>query len=470
MGETTPPATFQGTLRSYQAEGVSFLTQNEQCLLVDDIGLGKTVTALAALATCDGLPAVVVVQPNVQRQWARMAEQFLELPSGELLGDLTYICRGRKPQAILDVPIVICHYLLLADWAQALLDRGVETLIFDEIQELRHTGTQKYSAASDLSQAARYCWGLTGTPIYGYGAEMWSVTNIVEFQCLGDYESFTKEWCTGYGNQTVMNPEALGAHLKREGLMLRHRQKDVIEELPQKRRVVMDIDHDESLYQRMIAPAIEQARDYDAASFTQRGQIAREVDRESRQATGIAKAEHVADFVMSLIRAGEKPVVFAHHKAVHEAIEYRMVKTETPSSRITGSEGTNKKDTERSRFVTGLSKVCLIALRCGAGLDGLQHAGTCVVFAELDWSPAVHAQCEGRLHRIGAEHESILCYYLVSNTSHDMVMQEKLGLKIEQAKGILGDPIEGAAEQQKGEQAGEKHIQEVIRKLQGQVA
>ena len=67
------------------------------------------------------------------------------------------------------------------------------------------------------------------------------MVNILDFHCLGDYESFTREWCYGYGNQIVAKPERLGEKLREEGLMLRRTKRDVLRELPPKRRLVMPV-------------------------------------------------------------------------------------------------------------------------------------------------------------------------------------------------------------------------------------
>jgi SNF2 family DNA or RNA helicase len=74
--------------------------------------------------------------------------------------------------------------------------------------------------------------------------------------------------------------------------------------------------------------------------------------------------------------------------------------------------------------------------RAAAGLN-LQRA-SCVVFGELDWSPAIHSQAEDRAHRIGQQ-DSVLRYYLVAEEGTDEVIQEFLGLKSSQFNGVMGD-------------------------------
>ena len=48
-----------------------------------------------------------------------------------------------------------------------------------------------------------------------------------------------------------------------------------------------------------------------------------------------------------------------------------------------------------------------------------------VIFAELDWSPAIHRQAEDRLHRIGQKN-TVFAYYLVGKGTLDEHVAEIL--------------------------------------------
>lgn len=123
---------------------------------------------------------------------------------------------------------------------------------------------------------------------------------------------------------------------------------------------------------------------------------------------------------------------------------------------ITGRETTLMKDRAVERFMTGKTDLLCISLRSASGLN-LQRA-TCVVFGELDWSPAVHSQAEDRAHRIGQE-DSLLCYYLVSPQGSDASMQEALGLKVSQFVGLMGDTPASQEEQTTYASQARRHVE-----------
>ena len=426
-----PTESFDGKLLDFQQQGLAFLLSARRCLLADDMGLGKTVQALAFLATTAAYPAIIVAPPHLLRNWQSEIIRFLN-PDGRLR---VHVIRGLKPYSLPEADVYLIHYLLLRGWKDVLPECGFRTVIFDEIQELRRNGTGKYSAASLLSQACENCIGLSGTPIYNNGGEIWNVVNILDFHFLGDWESFSREWCYGYNSAVVAKPELLGAYLRSEGLMLRRLKGDVLKELAPKRRLVQEIDWDDSVYRELMLPVAQQLsllrRTDDPA---QRAIIEDAICQRQRQATGVAKAPFVAAFVRALVESGEKVLLMAHHHAVMDVYKSEL-KALHPQF-ITGRETDVQKEKAAAMFMEGKTDLLCISLRSASGLN-LQRA-SCVVFGELDWSPAVHSQAEDRAHRIGQQ-DSLLCYYLVSPRGSDRDMQDALGLKVSQFVSLMGD-------------------------------
>lgn len=456
-----PPAgTFTGELRTFQKEGLSFLLANERTLLADEMGLGKTVQALACLAATGDMPALLVVPPHLMRNWESETKRFLRVN-----GQAPRVCvlKGLKPYAPPEAEVYIIHYLLLRGWKNVLPEMGFRAVVFDEIQELRHAGTEKYSAASLLAERCERVIGLSGTPIYNRGAEIWNVVNILDFHCLGDWESFTREWCDGYGNHIVRDPALLGEHLRREGLILRRTKQEVLAELPPKRRLVQEIDADDRVYRELMRPVMEMLGSLRALhpDAKERALLEERISAGERQATGVAKAPFVAAFVRALLDSDEKVLLFAHHHAVMDVYKKELASYKPVF--ITGRESTEAKDTAVQRFMAGQTNLCVISLRSAAGLN-LQRA-TCVVFGELDWSPAVHTQAEDRAHRMGQK-DSILCYYLVAPQGSDRDMQDALGLKVSQFVQLMGDRTPELKDVQEAQKAAKAHIAKMLERME----
>ena len=457
---TPPEGTFEGELREFQKEGLSFLLANPRTLLADEMGLGKTVQALACLAAAKEFPALIVVPPHLLRNWQTEITRFLRLE-----GKSARVCvlTGLKPYQPPEADVYIIHYLLLRGWKQALPQMGFKAVVFDEIQELRHGGTEKYSAASLLAEECERVIGLSGTPIYNKGSEIWNVVNILDYHCLGDWESFTRAWCDGYGNHLVRNPALLGEHLRREGLILRRTKEEVLAELPPKRRLVQEIDSDDKVYRELMRPVMDQLGSLLALhpDAKERALLEEQVGRGERQATGVAKAPFVAAFVRALEDSGEKVLLFAHHHAVMDI--YRRELAAYRPVFITGRESTTQKEEAVARFMEGKTNLCVISLRAASGLN-LQRA-SCVVFGELDWSPAVHSQAEDRAHRMGQK-DSILCYYLVAPQGSDRDMQDALGLKVSQFVALMGDQTPELSSIQDAQKAAKAHIEAMLKQYE----
>jgi SWI/SNF-related matrix-associated actin-dependent regulator 1 of chromatin subfamily A len=249
---------FRGRLLPFQTEGVAFLCAVRKGLLADDMGLGKTVQAFGFLDRIQSYPAVIVVQPHVQRHWEKKIVEFMHvntLPESHLAEGLRVqsLNGGKRFDSTPQADVYIVHYLVLHAWADLLIERGVRTIIFDECQELRHPNTRKHEACTALAKAADNVAGLSGTPIYNHGIEMHAVMNTLCRGSLDTRAAFERTWCTYVaGKLVVADPEVLGQYLRDRRLMLRRRKEDVQLELPAKRRVIEPIAGDAGIFADMV--------------------------------------------------------------------------------------------------------------------------------------------------------------------------------------------------------------------------
>jgi SNF2 family DNA or RNA helicase len=422
--------------REYQTLAATMWLASGGLLLADDVGLGKTCSAIAGLSDPRTLPALVVTLSHLPIQWASEIGKFSDLTTHILKKGTPYdtlkYTGGKLPD------VFICNYHKLAGWAETLAPI-VKGVVFDEIQELRHRGTQKYNAAKHIAESCEFRLGTSATPIYNYGGEIWNILNVLTPDAIGTSDEFEREWCsTAFGDKVkIKDPAAFGLYARETGVMLRRTRIEVKRELPAITVVPHRIDVDPKVIQNMSGAAIElaklilkQTQDFKG----QKMQAAGEFDMKMRQATGIAKAPYVAEFVKFLVEDNDEPVVlFGWHREVY-SIWMEKLKDLNPVM-YTGSESPVQKEAAKKAFIDGKSKVMIVSLRAGAGMDGLQDVCHLGVFGELDWSPGVHEQCIGRIHRDGQD-EPCTAYYLLSEEGSDPIMSDILGIKRQQIEGV----------------------------------
>lgn len=417
-------------LRDYQSRAVEIQLRKGSLLLCDQLGLGKSVTALGSLAAQGTLPALIVCQTHLTLQWQRYVNRFL--PSAK-----THIIKTGHHYDLPQADVFIITYAKLSGWGDVFCRPFFKSIIFDEIQELRHSNTQKYRASEAIGAVCRYRWGLSATPIYNYGSEIFSVMEQLSPSALGERHEFSREWCISNGKHLLIKePKAFGAYLLDNFLMLRRTRRDVGMELPEVERVVQTIPYTAAALDEIKNVATELAHIVLKGSFHESGEAARQFDLRLRQATGIAKAPFVAEFVRMLIEDGQQVLLMGWHREVYDVWLERL-KIFNPVM-YTGSESPSQKEKAKVAFESGESKVMLMSLRAGSGLDGLQLACNTIVFGELDWSPGVHEQNIGRLNRDGLL-KGVSAFFLVADGGSDPVVAEVVGLKKAQIVGML-DP------------------------------
>lgn len=414
-------------IRLYQSQAIDLTLSRRALLLGDDVGLGKTYTAAGLLLDKQTLPAAVVVQTHLQEQWREKIQEFTTLTVHKI--------KGTKPYSLPPADVYLFRYSQLMGWVDTFGDGFFKAAVFDEIQELR-TGTSsgKGIAALKLCQAVTFRLGLSATPIYNYGAEIWNIIRFLDESLLGSFEEFCREWCKD--DRQVADPDALGAYLRDQNIMLRRTKRDVGQQMPPINSIVEHVEADEKAIKSVEDLARQLAIKTTTGSFMERGRAGRELDLLMRHATGVSKAMSVARYVSILAENNVPVMLMGWHRDVY-AIWLKELARFKPVM-YTGSESDTQKNEAKRKFVEGETNIFIMSLRSGAGLDGLQFRCSTVVFGELDWSPKVHEQIIGRLNREGQQ-EQITAIYLNTDEGSDPPMVELLGLKQSQSSGIV-DP------------------------------
>lgn len=461
--------------RPYQQVAADLWRSVHGLLLADEVGMGKTLVSITALTDPNLRPACVVVPVHLAIQWKNQLKRFVPSFSThivrttapyslELIADCPAcgavvdtvadtrpltpscpVCKTRLPSGIRKRPpdVTIISYSKLLQWPDH-INRVCRSVIYDEAHALRSgEKTDRWKAARRISRAMEYRLLMTATPLFNMGGEAFNIIECANPGFLGDKVTFQENWCQYAATSKeppLRDPEAFGSYLRSQRVMLRRTAVEVGIPVHDCEIIHQTVDADEKVFEDASTRAEELAKHLLEDSNRNRGVDTMEFDSVLRQATGLAKVDAVVAFTEMLLEQDESVVLFAWHRAVHQIL-YERLKAWSPVM-YTGSENAEQKAAAVHRFQTRDSKVILVSLRAGEGLDGLQFASCTAVIAELDWTWSVAKQNIGRIARDG-QTRPCRAYFLVSEYGSDPVVSQVLGLKKDQLNGLIGDRPSG---------------------------
>ena len=452
---------FRGKLLNFQKEGLDFLLKSSgNALLADEMGLGKTVQTLSYVSTEKQTFPVLVIAPLVTlNNWEREIEKFLKKKSRngrivETESPSVTVIRTGKSQNLPKTDIYIINYELLFKRYNNLAKLGIKTVVCDEVHNLRSKTTQKYKSVKKLAAlpSVSYRIGLSGTPIYNRGSEIWPIIDILKPGLLGSFKEFCEYFCYVNEKGKAIVLENKRASLRNElqkHVMLRRKKSDVLKELKDKVRYKEVIAADTDFYideLNKIWKKLEEEQKDVESEFSKSASYNRAIQSE-RQIAGLAKLPHVINFVKNIMDIEESVVVFCHHKIIHKLLNESLQEF-SPVTIIGGQSDAHRQD-QIDKFQKGESKLMIAGIRAGNVGINLTRAKY-VIFAELDWSPAIHRQAEDRLHRIGQKN-TVFAYYLIGSGTLDDHVANILVDKSYEIDAIMDESTENYENKDKAE-------------------
>ena len=168
---------------------------------------------------------------------------------------------------------------------------------------------------------------LSGTPALARPVELWPQLHCIDQDLFGSYTSFTKTYCNarrgrfGWDVKGLSNASELHSKLKTN--MIRRLKADVLSDLPSKQRSIVPVKI-QGKYIRECRDLIEEMNRNKEVRMSLEGGSnnavfeARSLLMQAYQASGIGKAQSVAEYVLDWLRGSgsQKLLVFAHHTEV----------------------------------------------------------------------------------------------------------------------------------------------------------
>ena len=426
-------------LYPFQYVGVRFAElAGGRCLIGDDMGVGKTIQAIAHIAlNTDKLPALIVAPASVKYNWKKECQAWMPSLTAEVLEGR----KGAMPQA----DIIVCNYDIIKGRQEQLLDYGFNIVVCDESHYLKNSKAQRTQATLEIAQASEHILCLSGTAITNRPSEFFTTLNLLRPNEFPSFFNYGITYCDGQENgfgwdfNGASNTEEL--HHRTRDFCIRRLKKEVLDELPDKVRTINTVQPSKTNLKRYNDLHRAWLEDYEM--YAREGSIPKgfvlNMLTALRHECGLIKVDSAVDYIKEYNNITGKPiVVFAHHRDVLKGITLQLKESNLRVGVIVGEQSAEKRQQMVEAFQA--NKLDVIVCATVAAKEGitLTSADT-VLFVEREWTPAWEEQAEDRVNRIGQESQSVHAVYL----SVAKTIDEKFDYVVEQKRKVVKAVLDG---------------------------
>ncbi|MDP9079577.1 MAG: DEAD/DEAH box helicase [Bacteroidota bacterium] len=436
------PAGFNGALRPYQQQGLSWLNFlddfNFGGCLADDMGLGKTIQVIAFIlsqrAKVSHNTNLVVVPTSLIYNWQQEIEKFA--PS-ILVRTIYGADRIKNIRDFDKYEVVLTSYgTLLADIV-FLKEYEFNYIFLDESQQIKNPESQRYKATRLLKSRNKIV--LTGTPIENNTFDLYGQ---LSFACPGLLGSklYFKQIYSSPIDLFKSSKRATELQNKIKPFVLRRTKQEVATDLPEKTEMVLYCDMKPE--QRSIYDAYEKEfRDFISATTGD------EIKKKSMNVLkGITKLRQICDSPL-LIKGEKMPgnasskidmlleeiegkkhhhkiLVFSQFVSMLDLIKKELIGRQIAFTYLTGQTRNRQAVIEEFQNNPDV-RVFLISLKAGGTGLNLTEADY-VYLVDPWWNPAVENQAIDRCHRIGQDKNIVAVRLICPATVEEKIilMQE----------------------------------------------
>ncbi len=440
--DVVTPDSFDGDLRSYQAEAVAWLRFLDDaglggCLALD-MGLGKTPTMLAHVAETLGEgPTLVIAPPAVVGNWAAEARRFTKRLRVVVHHGPNRSSERGIPAMTEKADLVITTYGTAVRDVDALAKIAWSKVVLDEAQAIKNPTSDTAQQLRRIEARTRVA--LTGTPIENGLGDLWAIIDYCNPGLVGGRSQFISQLSpSGTGKDGAES--ALRAL---NGILVFRRTKAepaIAAELPDR---IDELDHCSmtaeqiGLYQAVLDRLVIDTADQEGtpkkkgavlAAITALKQICNHPEAYAKTGEQLdgrsGKLARLNEIVESVFESGERLLIFTHFASWGEKLaDYLTARNGIPIACYHGGLARGARDKLVSDFQAGKGAGAMV-LSLKAGGTGLNlTSANHVVLYDRWWNPAVEDQARDRVWRIGQKN-TVICHRLVCPGTVDERVEE----------------------------------------------
>ncbi|MEA5553308.1 DEAD/DEAH box helicase [Anabaena cylindrica UHCC 0172] len=383
------PLTNGWYLRDYQKQGAEWLLAHRRGgiydggILADHMGLGKTLTALAAAKAmqCTQQCHVFVVAPvSLLDNWVREAEKI-----GVSIECFSW--------AKIPKPLETQNYVLICD----------------ESHYAQNINSQRTKKMLELGHHSNCLatWLLTGTPIKnGRPINLYPLLFAVNHPLASDKWEYERHYCNAHhksvGKKSIWDNTG-AAHLdelskKTEDIILRRTKQECLPELPAKTRLFKQTELEPAAvkdYQSKLRSLIDGYKARAKAGEVSEDAEALVTLNYLRKIGSEFKVDTAVEIAEELLDQGQQVVIFTEFLESAEELHHKL-----GGVFLTGSTHRDERQLLVDKFQSGAQKVFIGTIKAG-GVGITLTAASNVILLDRAWTPGDCEQAEDRCHRLG---------------------------------------------------------------------
>ena len=418
--------------------------------LLFEMGCGKTLTALAiagVLYNTGKIRRVLVACPtSITAVWEKDIRTFAAFPFA------TAVLQGEKSKrldalaALCSVPEEVCRFAVINYEStfrdgifQALQRYDADLIICDESQRIKNPTAAQSKALHRLGDAARYRLILSGTPISGQAADLYSQYRFLDVRVFGNnFYAFRNRYCVtgGYQCREITGYQHLDELTRRAYTIAYRATKRECLDLPEQifsTRVVRLRATERRIYdqiRRDSFAALENGDTLTAATVLTKllrlqqitGGFLQPDDGGKPRAVNTAKLDALADILEDL-EPGKKLVIFARFRPELDAIRALLKQKGIRCGYIAGDVPQKDRGGIVRDFQENPETTAFVAQTATAGLGITLTAASVTVFYSVGYNYAEYEQATARTHRIGQAEPCTYLHLVVEDSVDETVLQ-----------------------------------------------
>jgi SWI/SNF-related matrix-associated actin-dependent regulator of chromatin subfamily A-like protein 1 len=425
---------------NHQKEAIEKLLSNNKFILADDMGVGKTTSAIIASLESESKKVLVICPSSLKINWYREIKNYSDKN--------ILIVEGKNWEPTFDFYII--NYDILKNYHSMEKTENIESyklienekfdlVIIDEAHYISNPTAQRTKLINDLVKNIPKVWLLTGTPMTSRPINYYNLLKIVDSPIASNWQGYVKRYCAGYqfkvGGKKIWNTNGSSnldeLRERTKNIVLRRMKTDILD-LPEKMVSPIFLDLTSTFYSDELEDFIRISKDN-----KNKESLTVTINRlmKLRQVIAFEKVPYTCELIDKVIEQGKKVIVFTNFTSSLDMLHEKYKKN---SVILDGRMSKEKRQQSVDKFQNDdKTKIFISNIKAG-GVGITLTAAEVVIMNDLSFVPSDHSQAEDRAYRYGQKN-SVLVYYPVFENTIEMIIYNILQKKKNIIDQVMGD-------------------------------